>query len=245
MLVPIAATCQVAFWHLFVRHYTSTGLTEARKILGGAGPAVATLLASAIWASISLVDLGQEVVRRRKPPSALVTGFFFYMLTSFGQVSSEGWLLGKQQLGRGRAAVKCAMHRHLTASCTAHGCVAFNNPCPVGSFAMQMLGVLPRMLASLMAFLPVQREGWLSDSETLQRMTARPQTLVDALYSSNRDFLHALTLALAGEQDSCPAQASSACQSLLADSSKCRSAVFNHHGIEACLAVEHSFMLHL
>lgn len=81
-------------------------------------------------------------------------------------------------------------------------CRAFTVP------LVQMLGVLPRMLASLMAFLPVQREGWLSDSETLQRMTARPQTLVDALYSSNRDFLHALTLALAGEQDSRPAQAS-------------------------------------
>lgn len=103
MLVPIAATCQVAFWHLFVRHYTSTGLTEARKILGGAGPAVATLLASAIWASISLVDLGQEVVRRRKPPSALVTGFFFYTLTSFGQVSSGGSLLAKQQLSKASA----------------------------------------------------------------------------------------------------------------------------------------------
>ena len=36
-------------------------MVEARKILGGAGPAVATIPASLIWASISLAELAKDV----------------------------------------------------------------------------------------------------------------------------------------------------------------------------------------
>jgi hypothetical protein len=33
------------------------------------------------------------------------------------------------------------------------------------------------MLGALMALLPIQREGWLSDNEALRRFTRRPQTV--------------------------------------------------------------------
>ena len=36
-------------------------MVEARKILGGAGPAIATIPASLIWASISLAELAKDV----------------------------------------------------------------------------------------------------------------------------------------------------------------------------------------
>lgn len=49
-----------------------------------------------------------------------------------------------------------------------------------------------------MAMLPVQREGLLSDNEALRRYTRRPQTIVDALYLSQKDFIMGFMGALAG-----------------------------------------------
>ena len=56
---------QVALYNLFTRHYQRNAMVEARKILGGAGPAIATIPASLLWASISLVDLGTDVASGR------------------------------------------------------------------------------------------------------------------------------------------------------------------------------------
>lgn len=66
------------------------------------------------------------------------------------------------------------------------------------SSILQIIGVVSRVLGALMAVLPVQREGWLSDNETLRRFMRRPQTVVDALYLSQKDFVIGFMSALAG-----------------------------------------------
>ena len=63
--LPTDADPQVALYNLFARHYQRNAMVEARKILGGAGPAAATLFASPIWAGISFVDLGRDAASGR------------------------------------------------------------------------------------------------------------------------------------------------------------------------------------
>ena len=133
--------------NLFSRHYQRSAMVEARKILGGAGPAIATIPASALWASIALVDLGRDLAYGRAGLEVVIPRVFFYTLTSFGQ----------------------------------------------------MLGVFPRLLGGFMAVLPLQRSGWLSDGETMERLARRPETTIDALYLAQRDLVLGLATALAGE----------------------------------------------
>ena len=62
----------------------------------------------------------------------------------------------------------------------------------------QILGVISRIMASVMAALPLQREGALSDQDMLQRFNQRPQTVSEALYLSQMDLLRGITSGLAG-----------------------------------------------
>lgn len=57
---------------------------------------------------------------------------------------------------------------------------------------------MSRFLGALMALLPIQREGWLSDNDALRRFTRRPQTIVDALYLSQKDLILGFLAAFAG-----------------------------------------------
>jgi hypothetical protein len=77
---------QVSFLSMLSRHYQRTAMVEARKILGGAGPAIATIPASLIWASISIFDLGRDIAYRRVGLQAMIPRAGFYTLTSLGQV---------------------------------------------------------------------------------------------------------------------------------------------------------------
>jgi hypothetical protein len=43
---------QVGLASLLVRHYTWSGLAEARKVLGGAGPGLLQIPGSVLWAGI-------------------------------------------------------------------------------------------------------------------------------------------------------------------------------------------------
>ena len=61
-----------------------------------------------------------------------------------------------------------------------------------------MLGAFARATTAFMVVLPTQREGWLSDAETLSRFAQRPQTVVDALYLAQKDVIMGLAAALAG-----------------------------------------------
>lgn len=54
-----------------------------------------------------------------------------------------------------------------------------------------------------MAVLPIQREGWLSDNDALRRFTRRPQTIVDALYLSQKDLILGFLSAFAGTGTYC------------------------------------------
>lgn len=79
---------QVGLISLLYRHYSWMVLAEARKILGGAGPAIAAVPASLLWAGISIVELGRDVATKRVGAGKVVPRLGFYGLTASGQVSS-------------------------------------------------------------------------------------------------------------------------------------------------------------
>ena len=62
----------------------------------------------------------------------------------------------------------------------------------------QILGVFSQLLATMMDVLPIQRKGWLSDAETVNRFTRRPQTVMDALVLAQSDLILGVTTALTG-----------------------------------------------
>lgn len=49
---------QVGLHNLLWRYYSWPAMAEARKLLGGAGPAIAAVPASLLWAGISIVEVG-------------------------------------------------------------------------------------------------------------------------------------------------------------------------------------------
>lgn len=56
---------QVALTNILSRHYTWVCLVESRKLMGGAGPAIATIPASLLWAGFSVVDLTRDIASRK------------------------------------------------------------------------------------------------------------------------------------------------------------------------------------
>lgn len=77
---------RVSLVNKLYRHYSWIALAQARKVLGGAGPAIATIPASVLWASIALVDLGQEVAAKRVNPLVVPMRIGYIMFTLMGQV---------------------------------------------------------------------------------------------------------------------------------------------------------------
>ena len=77
---------QVGLINLLWRHYSWPAMAEARKVLGGAGPAIAAMPASIIWAGISIVDLARDAATKRVQASTVVPRLGFYSLTAAGQV---------------------------------------------------------------------------------------------------------------------------------------------------------------
>lgn len=80
------AQLQVGLISLLWRHYSWPAMAEARKILGGAGPAIAAVPASLLWAGISIVELGRDVATQRVGATAIVPRLGFYAFTATGQV---------------------------------------------------------------------------------------------------------------------------------------------------------------
>jgi hypothetical protein len=74
---------------LLWRQYYWPGMAEARKLLGGAGPAIATVPASLLWAGISIVELGRDVATKRVGARAIIPRLGFYGFTATGQVRSD------------------------------------------------------------------------------------------------------------------------------------------------------------
>eukprot|EP00955_Chlamydomonas_euryale_P026164 276258-Chlamydomonas_euryale.AAC.1 len=81
---------QVSLKSILLRHYQRTAMVEARKVLGGAGPAIATIPASLIWASISFLELARDLTYRRVGLQAFVPRTVFYGATALGQVRGRG-----------------------------------------------------------------------------------------------------------------------------------------------------------
>lgn len=82
LLPPI----QVALHNQLWRHYSWTALAEARRMLGGAGPAIAAIPATVLWAGISLVDMAADVAAHRLSLSAVPPRIGYILTTSAGQV---------------------------------------------------------------------------------------------------------------------------------------------------------------
>ena len=57
-------------------------MAEARKVLGGAGPAIAAVPASILWAGISVVELCRDVATKRTSPVQLLPRLGFYGFTA-------------------------------------------------------------------------------------------------------------------------------------------------------------------
>lgn len=77
---------RVSLVNLLWRHYSWTALAQARKVLGGAGPAIAAIPASALWAVLAMADVVQDVASKRASPLSVPArvGYIFFTVT--GQV---------------------------------------------------------------------------------------------------------------------------------------------------------------
>ncbi|EFJ52490.1 hypothetical protein VOLCADRAFT_102987 [Volvox carteri f. nagariensis] len=77
---------RVSLVNKLYRHYSWIAIAQARKVLGGAGPAIAAIPASLLWASIALVDLGQDVAAKRVNPLLVPARIGYVAFTLMGQV---------------------------------------------------------------------------------------------------------------------------------------------------------------
>jgi hypothetical protein len=77
---------QVGLVNSLMRHYTWIAVAQARKVLGGAGPAIAIIPASILWASISMFDLGRDIAQKRVAATAVLPRMAYVFLTATGQV---------------------------------------------------------------------------------------------------------------------------------------------------------------
>ncbi|MEW5315922.1 MAG: hypothetical protein WDW38_007319 [Sanguina aurantia] len=89
---------RVALHNQLWRHYSWTALAEARRMLGGAGPAIAAIPATVLWAGISLVDMAADVAAHRLSLSAVPPRIGYILTTSAGQ--REGKLSDSSTLAR-------------------------------------------------------------------------------------------------------------------------------------------------
>lgn len=62
----------------------------------------------------------------------------------------------------------------------------------------QIVGTISRVMVTSLSVLPVQREGWLSDNETVRRFMRRPNTVVDGFFMSQMDMMMGYLAGLAG-----------------------------------------------
>lgn len=72
-----------------LRHYTRESLKEAHKVLGGAGPAVAAVPFTVLWASGSIVFLVREVTTGSRGPIAAMQQVWYVPMMSFSMIFSS------------------------------------------------------------------------------------------------------------------------------------------------------------
>lgn len=78
----------------------------------------------------------------------------------------------------------------------------------------QLLGVVSKSIAALLAAMPVQRTGELSDSSLVQQYIVRPQNVVEAFEMSCKAFFKGFAAAASGAvtPPSCPCDFRSLCE---------------------------------
>ncbi len=87
---------QKALVNNLARHYTREGLKEAHKVLGGAGPAVASVPLTVLWAGGSAFSLVRGITAGSTGPVIALQQLAYvplmsFSMVSFGEGSSVGW----------------------------------------------------------------------------------------------------------------------------------------------------------
>ncbi|KAL3135445.1 hypothetical protein ABBQ32_007626 [Trebouxia sp. C0010 RCD-2024] len=70
------------------RHYSYQGIREAHKVLGGAGPAIAAVPLTVVWAGTSALSLLNNIRTRQVGPVGAVQRVGFVLFTGVGQIVS-------------------------------------------------------------------------------------------------------------------------------------------------------------
>jgi hypothetical protein len=90
-LVSNGFLSQKALINNLQRHYTREALKEAHKVLGGAGPAVASVPLTVLWAGGSAISLLKQVTSGNAGPVVAVQQLFYVPLMTMSMVSVTGW----------------------------------------------------------------------------------------------------------------------------------------------------------
>ncbi len=179
---------QVGLAGLLVRHYTWSGLAEARKVLGGAGPGLLQIPGSVLWAGIRWVFfpfLWAGGCNRQGCQSCLTWPKVFTCLPHFLPSTPNTMKTSLVDL-----ATEIAVRKRSPLQLPpALGHVSF-------TLVAQLVGVSARFLQALLAAMPVERQGPLSDHGLLQRYLQTPQTAGDAFYQVGGPEVSALDACL-------------------------------------------------
>ncbi len=63
-------------------------MAEARKLLGSAGPAIASVPLNVLWAGINIAELGRDLAMKRIDATAAPLKVGYVLFTASGQVST-------------------------------------------------------------------------------------------------------------------------------------------------------------
>ena len=103
-LVSNGFLSQKALLNNLQRHYTREALKEAHKVLGGAGPAVASVPLTVLWAGGSAISLLKQVTSGNAGPVVAVQQLFYVPLMTMSMVSGgagmAGWCYQDTQAAR-------------------------------------------------------------------------------------------------------------------------------------------------
>ena len=178
-----------------MRHYTWSGLAEARKVLGGAGPGLLQIPGSVLWAGISLVDLTAEVAARKRSPLQLPPALGHVSFTLVAQLVgvSARFLQVGQRVQSAPSAHACSKRQRSAAVLGGRAAQRHRTARPTPPLTHARARA-----QALMAAVPVERQGPLSDHGLLQRYLHTPQTAGDAFYQAALEAYLGLYAGFAG-----------------------------------------------
>lgn len=199
---------QKALVNNLARHYTREGLKEAHKVLGGAGPAVASVPLTVLWAGGSAFSLVRGITAGSTGPVIALQQLAYVPLMSFSMVSfSEG-----EQRGMGDVSALWQLVQALAADAQCRHAAQLRSrawpvvkfppvrcphtPTPARPFPPQIASGFSRMLAALLAALPPDRAA--GDDDTVQRLIKRPNSALEALARAPAELFYGVSAAAKG-----------------------------------------------